>query len=255
MNGTDRNSLVIRTPEGITFSIPLAGPVTRFFAWVIDMACISVLISGLSSALMALGLLSMDIASAATVVAYFIISIGYGMFLEWRFRGQTIGKRLLKLRVMDEQGFRLQFSQVGIRNLLRFVDTLPVFYLIGGVACLLSRRGQRLGDYAANTVVVRGRPPVNLDLEDLKEGKYNSFRDYPFLEARLRHRASPEESGVALQALMRRGELDPLARVELFRDIAAHFKSLVAFPEEATFGLTDEQYIRNVVDSVFRERQ
>jgi hypothetical protein len=51
---------------------------------------------------------------------------------------------------------------------------------------------------------------------------------------------------------MRREELDPLPRIELFRDMASHFRSLVDFPDDATFGLTDEQYVRNVVDSLYQ---
>ena len=74
---------------------------------------------------------------------------------EWYWRGQTVGKRVLKLRVMDEQALRLEFSQIVVRNLLRFVDFLPGLYLVGGTACVLSRRFQRLGDLAANTIVVR----------------------------------------------------------------------------------------------------
>ena len=44
------------------------------------------------------------------------------------------------------------------------------------------------------------------------------------------------------------------ARVELFRDIAAHFRQRVPFPAEATDGITDEQYVRNVVDVLYRTR-
>ncbi len=145
--------LRIRTPEGILFTLPLAGPVSRFLAWLLDLACISA-IGGLAATVAGwMGVFSVDIAAAFATVAYFAVSIGYGIVTEWFWRGQTIGKRLLKLRVLDEQGLRLTFSQIVVRNLLRFVDALPVFYLVGGAAVLASRRAQRLGDYAANTVV------------------------------------------------------------------------------------------------------
>jgi len=74
-----------------------------------------------------LGLISFDFARAFTVLAYFVIQIGYGIVMEWFWRGQTLGKRLLRLRVIDSQGLRLQFSQIVIRNLLRFVDMLRCF--------------------------------------------------------------------------------------------------------------------------------
>ena len=60
---------------------------------------------------------------------------------------------------------------------------------------------------------------------------------------------------VALQALIRRNEFEPVARVELFAQLAAHFQSKVAFPAEATDGIADEQYLRNVVDVLYRTRQ
>jgi hypothetical protein len=140
-----------------------------------------------------------------------------------------------------------------IRNLLRFVDSLPGIYLVGGLASLLNRRAQRLGDFAANTIVVRHPKIADPDLDQLLAGKFNSFRRYPHLEARLRQRVSPKEAAVALQALLRRDELEPAPRVELFEELAGLFRAKVEFPQEATDGLSDEQYVRNVVDIVFRE--
>ncbi len=252
MNKEKTNTLTITTPEGVVFSMLLSGPVTRFMAWAVDLASIAALSIVIGSVLGILGILGRDLAMAVSILAYFLVSIGYGIILEWYWRGQTLGKRLLGLRVMDEQGLRLQFSQIVIRNLLRFVDSLPSFYFVGGLVCLLSRRAQRLGDVAANTVVVWTPKISEPDLNQLLAGKYNSFHDYPHLEARLRQVVSPQESGIALRALLRRDELDPLARVELFRDIAAHFKSMVEFPQEATDGIPDEQYVRNVVDILYR---
>ena len=254
MSRSKANTLNIRTPEGVVFSLQLAGPVTRFMAWAIDLACISAISSILNILLKIIGIINYDIAMAVGILSYFVVSTGYGIATEWYWQGQTLGKRLLKLRVMDEHGLRLQFSQIVIRNLLRFVDSLPLFYMVGGLACLISRRAQRLGDFAANTIVVWNPSVSKPDLDQLFEGKYNSFRQYPHIEARLRQRASPQEAGIALQAIMRRDELDPLARVELFHDIAGYFKAVVAFPQEATDGISDEQYVRNVVDALYRTK-
>lgn len=246
------NTLFLKTPEGIVFSLPLAGPVTRFLAWSIDLVCISAVSGVVNSLLKVLHPLSPDFARAMYIISYFVLSIGYGIAAEWYWRGQTIGKRLLRLRVMDEQGLYLQFSQIVIRNLLRFVDSLPLFYLVGGVACLVSRRAQRLGDFAANTIVVRNPKIAQPDLDQLLAGKYNSLRKYPHLMARLRQRVSPREAGIALRSLLRRDSLDPRDRIDLFREIADHFRSVVPFPQEATDGIPDEQYVRNVVDILFR---
>jgi len=248
------NSLTIKTPEGIEFSFLLAGPITRFLAWSVDFLAILAINKLLNLLVGVLGIISRDFATAASILGYFIVSIGYGILMEWHWHGQTLGKRLLRLRVTDVHGMRLQFSQVVIRNLLRFVDSLPALYLIGGLACLLNRRGQRLGDFAANTIVVWNPQMEKPDLNQLLGGKYNSFRSYPHIEARLRQNVSPGEARIALEAIVRREQFDPRARVELFQNIAAHFKTIVSFPQEATEDVSDEQYVRNVVDALYRPK-
>ena len=248
------NTLTIRTPEGIEFSLLLAGPITRCMAWFVDMVTISVISSVLVIIPIFLGFLSPNLAYALAIVGYFVISIGYGIFFEWHWQGQTLGKKFLRLRVMDEHGLRLRFSQIVIRNLLRFVDSLPAYYFIGGIACLASKRAQRLGDFVANTIVIWSPRIDEPDFDQLLEGKYNTFREYPHLEARLRQRVSPAEAQLALQALVRRDEFDPRERVTLFESIVFHFKGIVAFPPEAVDGISDERYVRNLVDALFRPR-
>ncbi len=248
------SELRIRTPEGIAFAYQLAGPVARCLAWAVDFLVVLVLARALSALSTLASIISADFGGALFGLAYFFLSIGYGVFTEWAWRGQTLGKRLVHLRVMDAQGLRLQFHQILMRNLLRFADLLPGCYLVGGVAMLTSRRAQRLGDLAANTVVVHIPQHAEPDLDQLLAGKFNSLRQFPHLEARLRQRATPEEARLALQSLVRRDDLDPAARVRLFADLAAHFKTLTAFPPEAVESMPDEQYIRNVVDLIFRPR-
>jgi uncharacterized RDD family membrane protein YckC len=247
-------ALPIRTPEGIVFSQILAGPATRFLACIIDLLCVVALNWGVQTVLGLLGVIGGNVAYAMLTLGYFGISIGYGIFLEWLWRGQTIGKKLCRLRVVDAQGMRLQLDQVVTRNLLRAVDILPLFYFVGGLACWFSERCQRLGDIAANTIVIRTPEVSEPDLDQLLAGKFNSLRQHPHLAARLRQRVSPGEAATALRALMRRDEFEPAARVALFGQLAEHFQGKVAFPHEATEGLADEQYVRNVVDVIYRQR-
>lgn len=246
------NVLTIRTPEGISFGLALACPITRFLAWSIDLACIVAIMVSISIVLGALGSIAPGLFRPVATLLYFGVSIGYGIVAEWFWRGQTLGKRVMKLRVVDCQGLRLQASQIVIRNLLRAVDLLPAVYLVGGVVCLFSRHAQRVGDHAANTVVVRAQPRLNYDPAAIAAGKYNSFRDYPHLEARLRQKTSPQEAAIALQALLRREQIEPADRVVVFQEIASRFRELVSFPEEASVGITDEQYVRNAVETLFR---
>lgn len=246
------NTLLLRTPEGIVFSLPLAGPVSRFLAWCLDMACILAATSLTGKILGVFGMIIPEFANATYVIAYFAISIGYGITLEWYWRGQTVGKRVLKLRVMDEQALKLEFSQVVVRNLLRFVDALPSLYLVGGIACALSRRFQRLGDLTAGTIVVRIQEVAQPNLEQLLSAKFNSLLEHRHLAARLRQRATPRAAALALEALLRRDDLRPQARLQVFAELADHFRALVEFPADAVEQLSDEQYVRNVVEILYR---
>ncbi len=158
---------------------------------------------------------------------------------------------MLKLRVIDEQGLKLQFGQVVIRNLLRVVDSMPILYLVGGVSSLVTEKCQRLGDMAAGTIVVRvNSSPLPL-MDRLGEEKFNSLKEYPHLVARLRQKVSREEGAIALRAIIRREELEPSARLELFKELAELFRSRVRFPGDSTEGIADEKYVRNVVEILF----
>ena len=247
MSGARPSSLVIETPEGVVFRYELAMPVTRALAWCIDAAAIGVLSYFSAKLSQVFGAVSQDFAAALGMILYFVISVGYGILLEWRWRGQTLGKRVMGLRVADAQGLRLQFPQIALRNFLRFVDMLPALYLVGGVAALTSRRCQRLGDLAANTIVHRERRWQEPDIEQVAPAKYNSLLAYPYLAARLRSLASPEAVGIAIRAAAARDGYDPQSRIALFADLAAYFKSLVSFPAEAMESMTDEQFVRSVI--------
>ena len=65
---------------------------------------------------------------------------------------------------------------------------------------------------------------------------------------------SPPEAQIAVQSIVRRDDLEPQARVGLFRDLAAYFQNMVTFPQEATDGISDEQYVRNVIEALYRPK-
>lgn len=247
-------SLTVRTPEGVTFSWTLAGPVSRMLALMVDTCCVAVGAQALKALAGLVQAFSADWGAAVSVLLFFGFDIAYGIALEWLWRGQTIGKRVMGIRVIDSGGLRLTPGQVVVRNLLRAVDGLPLFYLVGGLASVVSRRAQRLGDLAAGTVVIRHERDEEPEFGETLRLKYNSLRQWPHLCARLRQRCRPEEAALALDALLRRDELDPEARLALFDEIAAHFQGRLPFPAEALDGLSSEQYVRDVVQVLFAAR-
>ena len=247
-------TLDIRTPEGVVFSLPLAGPASRASALAIDFLVVMALTWVLSTLSLLVAMVSAEWAVALPALVFFLVHTLYNMVLEGVWRGQTVGKRVLGLRVVDARGLTLRPGQVVVRNLLRLVDIMPAFYLVGGASMALTRHCQRLGDMAAGTVVVRRSAVREPRLEGLLAGQYNSFRRHPLIEARLRQRTTPEVAALALSALLRRDELESAARLRVYAALAGHFRELASFPAETTAGLSDEQYLRNVVETVYRRR-
>ena len=94
-----------------------------------------------------------DIAGGNVFWALLALGVGYYTLCE-AASGATLGKRLVGIRVVGEDGERVSLGAAFVRNLLRPVDAL-FFYLVGAIFALTSKRGQRLGDRAAHTVVVR----------------------------------------------------------------------------------------------------
>lgn len=246
--------LKIQTPEGVEFALPLAGPVTRCVAWAFDLFVIVAIFQLISQVLNLLSLVAGDMSMALMVALQFVTLVGYGIFFEWFWRGQTLGKRIMKLQVIDERGLTLKLNQIVLRNLFRVLDSLPMFYMVGGLACLFSARAQRLGDLAAGTLVVRRQVILEPEIDELLEGDENSFQQYPRLETRLRQKVSPDEVRLALDAVLRRNELTLKDRLKVFRELADFFRGKVEFPEEVTHGLSDEQYVRNVVATLFNRK-
>ena len=82
-----------------------------------------------------------------------LLGLGYYVFCE-AATGRTLGKCMVGIQVIGEDGEHLTFGAAVVRNLLRLVDCL-FFYLVGAIFALTSQRGQRLGDRAAHTLVVR----------------------------------------------------------------------------------------------------
>lgn len=244
----------VTTPEGVEFSFRLASPALRLAALLVDWMVILAAWSVIVLLLTLLKAVSWDAGQGVMVVAFFVLSRGYDIYGEWAWRGQTLGKRLLKLRVVDARGLRLDFTQCLLRNLLRFVDALPFAYAVGGITALLNSRGQRLGDLVAGTLVVHEPVERAPDAAEIGAQRYNSLRGQAALVARLRRETSPEEARAAWQALARREQIEPTARLALYAELAAHFRKIGRVPDELVDGITDEQQLRNVVDVLYRER-
>jgi len=155
------------TPENISFYYRVAGPFRRLLAYLIDLAVRVLIVSLVLMLLVFLAILSAPIARLQTgqflqgaVVALcfigaFVLEWFYGGLFEALWNGQTPGKRMMQLRVLSADGLPINFKQALLRNFLRGLDFQPgICCLLGFVTMASNRRFQRLGDLAANTMVV-----------------------------------------------------------------------------------------------------
>ena len=169
-------TLIIETPERVPLEFALASIGNRFLAVAIDhfiqyVAIILVVLGFLS--IMGIGFFEDDSSVAGVlqemskwtiailIIIIFLLFTGYFIFFEWLWNGQTPGKKLLKLRVIREDGRPITLWEAMARNLLRIFDAVPGFvlpvYSIGLIMIFLSSRDQRIGDIFAGTVVIRER--------------------------------------------------------------------------------------------------
>jgi len=127
------------------------------FVWV-ALLFVAILVTGASTAQLETGAqgLRTDLSGTPASIAlgvWFVLALGYHTVFEWRF-GKTIGKALVNIRVTSTDGSPLTLGDSVIRNVLRLVDWLPGFYLVGIAGAMVSDRKQRLGDRLAGTAVV-----------------------------------------------------------------------------------------------------
>ncbi|HEY3282001.1 MAG TPA: RDD family protein [Armatimonadota bacterium] len=237
--------ITVVTPENTEIRYSLAGLGSRFVAALVDALLQGFVLLAFSVAIgLASGGFSREGADIGytepevglvvlfTILIYLFLVGGYYLLFETLWHGQTPGKKLLGIRVIQESGRPVGFYCSAARNILRLVDMLPAIYLVGMIAILVSKRYKRLGDYVAGTLVVkeyreeRPRPPrlrrrisrrrTPAELPEPAATETNNPE--PLLPGI--HLLSRDDYNLAQRLLDRRGELPPEAQTRLARQIA-----------------------------------
>ena len=155
--------LVVSTPERVSFDYQVAGLATRGIAQILDLLILAgVLFAVYFFALFELGIGQDSIAGLIAIIGSFVVIFGYHWGCEAFWSGQTIGKKVFRLRAVGDRGEPMTFFQAGIRNIVRIVDFLPYGYGVGLVVLFINGKGKRLGDLAAGTIVVKDSDYVAL---------------------------------------------------------------------------------------------
>jgi uncharacterized RDD family membrane protein YckC len=163
-SSVDREQVRIAGLTGIDLTLDIAGPGSRSYAYIIDWH-IRLLLGlawflAVSLSLLALGhsLPSLRTLSRQFAMLTFLPALGiyvlYHPLLEIIMRGRTPGKRIAGVRIVTRNGGSPGVAALLIRNVLRLLDALPAFYLIGLICCCVTAQRVRIGDLVAGTLLV-----------------------------------------------------------------------------------------------------
>ena len=242
------------TPEAVPLEFQTANVGSRILAYVIDMA---VVVAGIFAGLFAVALLGQatDVVVpdwvAITIVLVLLPSwwLGYFIAFETLWRGRTLGKAALGLRVVTTEGAPVRFRHAAIRGLLGVVDIAIASGFFAVVFILLTKDNQRLGDLVAGTLVLRERsglaapapvsfaPPAGLEA-------YTATLDTS--------RLTIEEYQAVRTYLLRAASLPPGPRAALALQLADPLVARLRPPPPA--GITPEQFLR-CVGAAHQQRQ
>ena len=146
----------IITPEAVVLDFELAGLGSRSIAYC-NRYCLAVhrahRIPVLRRRLIGSG--SGVLGLVILLVGLIVIVLGYSVSMETFNRGRTVGRMVVKTRVVTVEGAPVRFRQAFIRSLLGIVDLLLTAGTVAVVSSLITKRGQRLGDLVAGTMVIR----------------------------------------------------------------------------------------------------
>lgn len=205
--------VTVATPENVAFEFRLAGPFPRLVALLLDLLLLGVTLGTCGVLLALLGEAGYGLFLFMAFVGWW----GYGAVMETIWNGQTLGKKAVGIRVVADSGLAINASQAMLRNILRYADLLPPVFP-GLAAMFLTRRFQRLGDLAAETIVV-------LDGARQMPQPPQAVRPSSEIRDQIPARFRPDGSLVdALAAYVgRRNELSSARRRELAKILTEHF--------------------------------
>lgn len=164
-----QESLDVATPERVSMSLPVAGIGPRVLAYLVDVGLLfafwtvvyfglSLLVSDMLGAFQSLA----GLVQVLLVVGVFATQWVYWTAAEVITHGQSLGKKVLRIRVVRADGSPVTFLDSALRNLARAVDFLPVGYALGLLTMLVNVQHRRLGDWLAGTVLIR-EEAIDLD--------------------------------------------------------------------------------------------
>lgn len=240
--------LVVATPERVSFDYQVAGLGTRAIAQLLDLLILGGVLLGVWIAAIAVGQTGVStVAYLLALIGSFVVVFGYFWASEAFWSGQTVGKRVFRLRAVGDRGEPMTFAQAGIRNIVRIVDFLPYAYGVGIVVLFINGKGKRLGDLAAGTVVVKDSD--SLQLWQLPGGRPAHVEATPTSSVEATPPTVPFTPATPEELALRR--LDPDLR--RFVTSYARRRQTLALPVRAQLAGVVQEQLRAAAPDVFAE--
>ena len=237
----------ILTPEHVPIRLNPAGLGSRGLAILIDFTLATGVIAVLGTVIGAF--LPGGLAQALQTTIGFVIYTGYPIWFEVRHQGRTLGKQVMKLRVVDGRGLPITLEQSFVRNVVRVLDFAPLFYGLGGLVSLIDRDHRRLGDILADTLVVHERVPLKPQGDLRLDRRFNALR-VPAVQRRIRQRVSLEEREMLLTLCLRADRLEEHARYDLMEEIGTYYRKRLDIDAPH---LSNENLVRDLTAVLYGE--
>ena len=154
--------ITITTPFNIDLEFRIAPFLKRLIAWVLDIILIYLYVYVMYSWAVEPLQGSRDLMTTASILIIAIPAYSYHLVAEYFFGGQSVGKKLMGIKVIDISGTEASGSQYLLRWLFRLVDMTITMGAGAVMSAALSRYNQRLGDMVAGTVVIDTRHETDL---------------------------------------------------------------------------------------------
>jgi uncharacterized RDD family membrane protein YckC len=234
------------TPENLELTFELAGLTTRFLAWLIDTLFMIAFIVAASIVLAVVGFASQYLFATLMILVVFVVQQGYFIFFELKTGGTTPGKRIMKIRVIQDAGIKIGFYHSFLRNILRIMDSTPfmVLHVIGAAVAFFHPLNRRLGDAVAGTVVVRERSYPEPGKIIAESDKYSTLLGNYRLRETIKRAVSSEEKEAMIEACLRAEEIELSRRLEIFAKLGRRMRSKLDLPP-MEFS-SDEKLVRNI---------
>lgn len=237
------NRISHQTPESVEIEFTLAGIGSRAWALLIDYHVVAAILVLFLSIWLAISSVIVDVWArvfgtdnielwflAIAILAVFAINTGYFVFFETLWHGQTPGKKIAKIRVVQDNGRLIGLQQATLRAILRSIDDT---LFIGALLIMLTKTEKRLGDLVAGTIVVQTETAAKSQTFALSDAAKETATQLLQTQADF-SQLLPDDFATIRDYLQRREIMTSEAREQVSLNLAKQVKAIIGLEKLPT---------------------